>query len=48
MLHVIREAVSDYNDRDNWQKLVKKVLKCDFSWQHSAVDYEKLYISMIK
>lgn len=47
MLYVIREAIGDYNNKEIWQHLVKRVMNCDFSWQRSAAEYEKLYFSML-
>ena len=48
MLYVIREAVNCYNDKEFWAQLVKKVMSVDFSWQRSALEYEKLYGEMLK
>lgn len=43
MLYVIREAVSLYNNKEEWQKLMIKAGTTDFSWQRSAEEYKKLY-----
>ena len=43
MLYVIREAVSLYNNKEDWQKLMIKAGTTDFSWQRSAEEYKKLY-----
>ena len=47
MLYVIREAIGYYSDRAQWKNIVQRVMECDFSWQRSAKDYEKLYYSLL-
>lgn len=48
MLYVIREAVSDYKNKEEWSKLMYRAATTDFSWSHSAKDYEALYLDMLK
>lgn len=48
MLYVIRQAVSDYKNKAEWTKLMYRAATTDFSWSHSAQDYEALYIDMLK
>lgn len=43
MLYTIKRALSFYNEKSIWQKLVRRVMEQDFSWQKSAQKYEKLY-----
>lgn len=43
MLYVLREAVSLYKNKPEWQKLMIKTGTTDFSWQRSAEEYKKLY-----
>ncbi|MBQ8403250.1 MAG: glycogen synthase GlgA [Clostridia bacterium] len=43
MLYVIREAEGVYRDKENWEKLVAKIMKIDFSWNTSAGKYAALY-----
>ena len=43
MLYVIREAEGVFQDKENWDKLVKKIMKIDFSWKTSASKYADLY-----
>jgi len=43
LLNRVRHALSYYSDKPEWQKLVKKVMENDFSWDKSAEDYKKLY-----
>lgn len=43
MLYVIRESEGVYADKENWENLVKKIMKIDFSWNTSAGKYAALY-----
>ncbi len=43
LLHVLKEAVSLYQQRTTWSKLVKNAMKADFSWYKSAQKYQDLY-----
>lgn len=43
MLYVLREAVTLYKNKPEWQKLMIKAGTTDFSWQRSAEEYKKLY-----
>ncbi|MEE1139680.1 MAG: glycogen synthase GlgA [Acutalibacteraceae bacterium] len=43
MLDAIRRSLAAYADKDGWQKLVERALKCDNSWGRSAREYIKLY-----
>ncbi len=47
MLYVVRQAINDYNDKENWKQLMYRVVTTDFSWKRSAEDYERLYFSML-
>lgn len=44
----IVEALTIYQQRTIWHKLVSNALSCDFSWDHVAKEYIKLYGSAIK
>ncbi len=35
-----------YNDRDQWNKLAKHDMECDFSWQVPAAEYMQLYTEL--
>jgi starch synthase len=48
MLYVIREAISDYKNKEEWSKLMYRAATTDFSWGHSAKEYEALYFDMLK
>lgn len=43
MLYVIHEALDTYKKKSEWENLMKKAATTDFSWQHSAAEYKKLY-----
>ncbi len=39
-------AITLHSDKDKWKKLVKKVMKEDFSWDISAKKYIEMYMSL--
>lgn len=43
MMYTLRLAISLYSDGEKWSKLVKKVMRTDFSWNKSAKSYIDLY-----
>ena len=43
MLDAIRRSLAAYADKEGWNKLVQRALKCDNSWGRSAREYIKLY-----
>ncbi len=43
MMHTLRLALSLYSNEEKWAKLVKKVMRTDFSWSKSAESYIDLY-----
>ena len=48
MLNTIRYAMHTYYDtRKEWDAMVKRAMKEDFSWERSAREYEKLYDSLV-
>lgn len=48
MLFVIRQAINNYKNKEEWTKLMYRAATSDFSWSHSAKDYEALYLNMLK
>lgn len=46
MLHTIKRAVYFYQQPERWNKLVKRVMKLDYSWHKSARKYLKLYAEL--
>ncbi|MDO4460768.1 MAG: starch synthase, partial [Clostridia bacterium] len=48
MLNSIHRAVYQYNtDKDGWEKLVDRAMKCDNSWGKSAREYIALYKKIV-
>ena len=48
MLNTIRYAMHVYYDnRKEWDAMTKRAMKEDFSWNHSAKEYEALYDSLV-
>ena len=48
MLNTIRYAEHIYYDKKrDWNKIVERAMKQDFSWKNSAKQYEALYTSLI-
>jgi starch synthase len=43
MLHTIERAVSFYEQKGVWNKLVNRVMDLNYSWHNSAKKYSKLY-----
>ena len=44
MLHVVQLALKTYtDDKKVWNTLVKRAMKGSYGWDHSAMDYIKLY-----
>jgi len=49
MLYTIKYAMDVfYNHKRDWNKMVERAMKKDFSWNTSAPEYEKLYESMLE
>ena len=47
MLHTIERAVEYYKEKPEiWKKMQERGMNADFSWNHSAKEYIKLYQSM--
>ena len=49
MLYTIKYAMDVFfNHKRDWNKMVERAMKKDFSWNTSAREYEKLYESMLE
>jgi len=46
LLEAIRRALSVFKNKEEWEKLVKRGMGLDFSWNHSAREYIRLYKSI--
>lgn len=47
LIEAVKQAVALYKQPRTWQKLMRNAMACDFSWQTSAKEYEKLYASLL-
>lgn len=47
LLHAVTRALGLYRDKRRWRQLVRTGMKQDFSWQHSAADYHRLYDELV-
>jgi starch synthase len=48
LLDTIKRAIEAYKNKKEWQKLVKKAMKADYSCENSANKYIYLYNDMVK
>ena len=48
MLNAVRRAVGCYRMKDDWKKLVRRVMLTDFSWDVSAQRYRELYEKLLE
>lgn len=46
MVDAVARAVNAFKDDKAWQKLIKRCMKQDFSWQAAADKYVKLYLKL--
>jgi starch synthase len=42
----VQQAILLHKQPKKWQKLMHNAMACDFSWQASAKEYEKLYAAL--
>jgi starch synthase len=47
LIEVTNLALNEYNNKEEWENLQKRVMDLDFSWQKSARQYEDLYKRII-
>jgi starch synthase len=47
LLEAIQRGLALYRQPKRWQSLVRRGMKQDFSWQHSARDYLDLYKRLV-
>ena len=48
LLFTIKEAINIYNNKKEWDKLVKRAISTDFSWNSSAKEYMRIYNNLTK
>ena len=46
LVAAVRGALGIYKEPKQWQRLMRHAMACDFSWQRSAQEYEKLYAAL--
>ena len=46
LVEAVRRAILLHKQPQKWQKLMRNAMACDFSWQASAKEYEKLYAAL--
>jgi starch synthase len=44
MLDAMKRAVNSFYHREEWQNLMRRNMKLDFSWKGSARKYEEIYL----
>ena len=47
MLDAVKRAWNDYNDKNEWEELVKRAMECDHSWSASADIYIRTYKELL-
>ena len=48
LVAALRRALAAYASRTKWKRLMQNGMKQDFSWEHSAQEYVKLYRKMMR
>ncbi|HHU91063.1 MAG TPA: glycogen synthase GlgA [Clostridiaceae bacterium] len=48
MKDAVARAIEIYRNKDEWEKLIRRCMNQDFSWQNSAKEYKNLYEGMLK
>ncbi|ERJ13327.1 glycogen synthase GlgA [Haloplasma contractile] len=43
MIDILNYAVTIFKRQDHWHNIMQSAMNCDFSWDHSAMEYVKLY-----
>ena len=47
VVEIIKKVIDVYNNKEEWSKLVNRVINWDFSWKKSAEEYLKMYDELI-
>ena len=48
VVELVKNAVEVYKDTQKWNRLVKRVIECDFSWKNSTLEYLKIYAELLE
>jgi starch synthase len=43
----VKRAIGTFEKKDLWNKLMLNAMSCDFSWEHSAKEYVRLYEKIV-
>jgi starch synthase len=43
----LRQALALYRQPDQWMRLIRNAMACDYSWDRSAQEYERLYREVV-
>jgi starch synthase len=46
-MHAVGRAATAYRDPTTWRALQQNAMRCDFSWDHAAHEYRKVYESVL-
>jgi len=47
LINAVSRAIELYKDKSRWQKIQKRIMKLDFSWEASALHYKELYTKLL-
>jgi starch synthase len=47
LLAAIREALAEFHSPDRWRVRMRNAMAKDFSWNVSALQYERLYLKLL-
>jgi starch synthase len=47
LVHAVTRALGLYRQRRTWQRIRRQGMQQDFSWQHSAAEYQRLYDELV-
>jgi starch synthase len=48
MKDAVTRAIAVYENKDEWENLIKRCMGMDFSWKNSAREYKNLYLAILK
>ncbi len=48
LLSSLKSALEVFRDAEAWRERVKRAMKLDFSWSHSAREYKRMYEKLLK
>jgi starch synthase len=48
LVSAIKTAIKNFSEKETWEKMQRAGMAQDFSWNASAKEYLKLYLSLVK